>query len=212
MGEHYFTESPTSAHAEKEIAVELRGRRFQFVTDAGVFARGKLDRGTRLLIEAVDIPEGSVVLDLGCGYGPIGIAAAVLCPTCRVYMIDVNERACGLTRRNAALNGAANVEVRCGTGFQPVKGMKFDLVLSNPPIRAGKRVLFEIIEEAAQHLKPGGRLVLVAQTKQGAKSLLRKLAEVFPTAREVEKGGGYRVMEGVAGIAGEDTTHGSAGP
>ncbi len=182
------------------------------MTDAGVFARGKLDRGTRLLIEAVDIPEGSVVLDLGCGYGPIGIAAAVLCPTCRVYMIDVNERACGLTRRNATLNGAANVEVRCGAGFQPVKGMKFDLVLSNPPIRAGKRVLFGIIEEAAQHLKPGGRLVLVAQTKQGAKSLLRKLAEVFPTAREVEKGGGYRVMEGVAGIVGEDTTQGSAGP
>ncbi|MGE5593498.1 MAG: class I SAM-dependent methyltransferase [Betaproteobacteria bacterium] len=170
------------------------------MTDAGVFAKGKLDRGTRLLIEAVDVPERSLVLDLGCGYGPIGIAAAVLCPTCRVCMTDVNERACELARRNAALNGAVNTEVICGAGFSPVKGMKFDLILSNPPIRAGKRVLFEIIEGAATHLNPGGRLVVVAQTKQGAKSLLRMLAEVFPVAREVDKGGGYRVMEGVAEV------------
>jgi 16S rRNA (guanine1207-N2)-methyltransferase len=176
--------------------VEIRGRRLSFVTDAGVFARGKLDRGTRLLIDAVDVPEGSDVLDLGCGYGPIGIAVAVMCPTCRVYMTDVNERACELAHRNALRNGVPNVQVRRGPGFQPVAGMKFDLVLSNPPIRTGKQVLFGIIEEATKHLKPGGRLVLVARTRQGAKTLLRKLAEVFPTAREVEKGGGYRVMEG----------------
>lgn len=179
------------------------------MTDAGVFARGRLDRGTRLLIDAVDVSEGAVVLDLGCGYGPIGIAAALACPTCRVYMVDVNERACELARRNASQNGVTNVEVRCGAGFRPVEGMRFDLVLSNPPIRAGKRVLFELVEEAARHLEPGGRLVMVAQTKQGAKSLLRKLGQVFPTAREVEKGGGYRVIEG---IAGHEATHGSAGP
>lgn len=182
------------------------------MTDAGVFARGKLDRGTRLLIEAVDVPEGSAVLDLGCGYGPIGIVAAVLCPTCRVYMTDVNERACGLARRNALLNGASNAEVRCGAGFQPVTGMKFDLVLSNPPIRTGKQVLFGIIEEAVKHLKPGGKLVLVARTKQGAKTLMRKLAEVFPTAREVEKGGGYRVMEGAVGTASKNDMQRGAGP
>ncbi len=190
---------PTSSRAEKEITVDLAGRRLRFVTDAGVFARGKLDRGTRLLIKAMDIPEGGLVLDLGCGYGPIGIAAAVLAPTCRVYMIDINQRACELARRNASLNAATNAEVRCGAGFAPVEGMKFDLVLSNPPIRAGKAVVFTLIEEAARHLRSGGRLVLVAQTKQGAKSLLRKLAETFPAAREVEKGGGYRVMEGIAG-------------
>lgn len=167
------------------------------MTDAGVFSKGKLDRGTRLLVEAMDVPEGSLVLDLGCGYGPIGIAAALLCPTCRVCMTDVNERACELARRNAVLNGATNTRVVCGAGFSPVQDLKFDLILSNPPIRAGKQVLFEIIEGAAMHLNPGGRLVLVAQTKQGARSLLRKLAEVFPVARVVDKGGGYRVMEGV---------------
>ncbi|MEW5865829.1 MAG: class I SAM-dependent methyltransferase [Bacillota bacterium] len=198
-GEHYFTKTPTSARSEREITVDSRGRRLKFVTDAGVFAKGRLDRGTRLLIETMDLSKGDIVLDLGCGYGPIGIVAATMLPSGKVYMVDINERACELAARNIIVNGLANAEVRCGDGFRPVEGMKFDVILSNPPIRAGKSTVFSLIEDAARHLKPGGRLVIVARTKQGAKSILGKMAEVFPRVEEVAKGGGYRVMQGLAG-------------
>ncbi len=195
-GEHYFASRPSSARAEREICADLRGRSLRFITDAGVFSRGGIDRGTRLLVESLDLAKGEVVLDLGCGYGPIGIAAATMVSAGMVFMVDVNERACELAARNARLNGIANAEVRCGDGFAPVAGVAFDVILCNPPIRAGKAVVHRLIEQARDHLRPGGRLVMVAQTKQGAKSLLAKMAEVFPRAREIAKAGGYRVMQG----------------
>lgn len=111
-------------------------------------------------------------------------------------MVDINERACELAARNARLNGIANAETRCGDGFAPVEGLRFDAILSNPPIRAGKLAVHLLIEQAALHLRPGGRLVVVARTKQGAKGLLAKMTEVFPRAGELAKGSGYRVMQG----------------
>jgi len=196
LAEHYFTEKPSSERSIKEIAVDIRGIPFRFRTDRGVFSRGKLDRGTRLLIEAMNLDGVKRVLDLGCGYGPIGIVAAGLSPESEVVMVDVNERACELTRDNVRLNRLANAKVLSGNGFEPVRGMKFDLILCNPPIRAGKSVVFPLITEAREFLAPGGRLLVVARTKQGSKSILKHMSEVFDLAREIEKGGGYRVMEG----------------
>ncbi|HAV21288.1 MAG: class I SAM-dependent methyltransferase [Bacillota bacterium] len=196
MAEHYFTEKPGSQRAIKEISVEIRGIPFIFRTDRGVFSRGKLDRGTRLLIDAMDLDGANQILDLGCGYGPIGIVAAKLAPESEVIMVDVNERACELARENAVLNRVANTKVLCGDGFRPVRGMRFDLVLCNPPIRAGKSVVFSLIAEAREFLKPGGSLLVVARTKQGSKSILKHMSEVFDVALEIEKGGGYRVMKG----------------
>ncbi len=137
------------------------------------------------------------MLDLGCGYGPIGIVAASMLSSGTVYMVDVNERACELAARNLQLNRIANGEVRCGYGFEPVRDMRFSAILSNPPIRAGKSVVYSLIEQAACHLDPGGSLLVVARTRQGAKSMLRKIGEVFSEAEEVARGGGYRVMRGV---------------
>ena len=196
MAEHYFTEKPSSERSIKEITMDIRGIPFRFRTDRGVFSRGRLDRGTRLLIEAMNLDGVKKVLDLGCGYGPIGIAAAKLSPGSEVVMVDVNSRACELARENVKLNRLANAKVLPGNGFEPVRGMKFDLILCNPPIRAGKSVVFPLISEAREFLEPGGSLLVVARTKQGSKSILKHMSEVFDVASEIEKGGGYRVMKG----------------
>ena len=202
MAEHYFTEEPGSKRSIKEIAVDIRGFSFNFLTDRGVFSRGKLDRGTRLLIEAMELDRVKKILDLGCGYGPIGIVAARIVPQAEIVMVDVNSRACELAFENIKRNRISNAKVMAGHGFEPVQGMKFDLILSNPPIRAGKSVVFSLITEAKEFLEPDGRLLVVARTKQGSKSILKHMSEVFDTSREIEKGVGYRVKEGSQSIIG----------
>ena len=197
MSEHYFTERPRAEHRPLEIREYVWGRPFVFATDAAVFSRRRLDPGTRLLIEHLPLPVAGNALDLGCGYGPVGIVIAALSPDARVWMVDINERAVELARRNAAANSVANVEVRNGDGFAPVEGVVFRLIASNPPIRAGKRVVYAWVEQAHAHLEPGGRLMMVARTSQGARTLARHMEAVFGHVREVAKGSGYRVIEAV---------------
>ncbi|OUM99303.1 MAG: hypothetical protein BAA04_04065 [Firmicutes bacterium ZCTH02-B6] len=197
MPEHYFTERPRAEHRPLEIRENLFGRPFMFVTDAAVFSRRRLDPGTRLLIEHLPLPVTGNALDLGCGYGPVGIVIASLSPEARVWMVDINERAVELAKRNAAANRVANVEVRQGDGFTPVVGIAFSLIASNPPIRAGKRVVYAWVEQAYAHLEPGGRLVMVARTSQGARTLARHMEAVFGNVREIAKGSGYRVIQAV---------------
>lgn len=197
MTDHYFTAKPRSAHRPEEVVETLRGREFVFVTDAGVFSKGRVDPGTRLLIEHLPLPASGNVLDLGCGYGPIGLAIASESADARVIMVDVNERAAELARRNLRRNGIDNADVVVGDGFIAVPDRQFSLIVSNPPIRAGKRVVYPWVDEAHQRLVPGGRLLMVARTSQGAKSLARKIADVFGTVSEPGKGSGYRVLEGV---------------
>ncbi len=194
---HYYSKTQESAHDEREFTWRLRGMAFRFVTDAGVFSKERVDYGSELLINSMRVNEDDIVLDLGCGYGPIGIVAAVLASRGRVYLVDVNERAVELAERNLKLNGITNAEVRQGEGFEPVKGIPFTLVLTNPPIRAGKAVVYGLLEDAHRHLVPGGRLEVVVRTKQGAKTMKRKIEEIFGNADEIEKGGGYRVIEAV---------------
>ena len=162
-------------------------------TDAGVFSREGVDAGTRLLLEALAVPPGAKrLVDLGCGYGPIGLALAAMAPEAEVFLIDPNERACELARANAGRNGLVNVAVRQGEGLAAVDG-QVDLVATNPPIRAGKKVVYALMAEAAARLRPGGELWVVIRTNQGAKSLEAELQRLFPVVDEIEKGGGYRV-------------------
>lgn len=194
MSEHYYTERPSAAHEETSFDATLRGMAFRFVTDAAVFSRERVDFGSLLLIEAMQIGQGDTVLDLGCGYGPIGTVAARLAPKGYIYMVDVNERAAELARRNLAANGIANAEVRVGDGLAPVAGMAFDTILTNPPIRAGKATVYRLLEEACAALKPGGSLWVVVQNKQGAPSMKRKLEELFGNVTDVARRAGYRVL------------------
>lgn len=195
MAEHYYSAQPTSKHKEGQFTTILRGRELTFKTDAGVFSRNHIDTGTRLLVESLRLdPEYRQILDLGCGYGPIGLTIATLLPHAQIYMGDINERATGLARDNALLNGITNVDIRTGEGFAPFAGLKFDMVVTNPPIRAGKQVIYPLVDAAFEFLNPDGFFVAVIATKQGAKSFERKLEEVFGNVTEWEKGSGFRVV------------------
>lgn len=195
MSDHYYTERPTAASDRRTLREELRGFPFRFVSDAGVFSRGEVDYGSRVLINFLDIPENASVLDVGCGYGPIGLAAARLAPRGHVTMVDVNERAVALARENAALNGIANVTVLQSDLYSAVEGSRFDVILSNPPIRAGKAVVHRILAEAKDLLRPGGSLWIVIRNKQGAPSARAKLEETFgeDAVEEMGKDKGYRI-------------------
>lgn len=207
--EHYYTARPTSRSRLRRWTETLRGRTFTFVSDAGVFSASRVDPGTRLLIESVELPEEGHILDLGCGYGVLGIVCAACAPRARVTMVDVNERAVELARRNAALNGVPHVEVLVGDGFTPVAGRRFHLIVTNPPWRLGKEFVGAWLEQARRHLYPGGRLALVVRTKQGARSWYRRLEDLYGSCRELAKGGGYRVYEvAVPGGDGPGPVHG----
>lgn len=192
-GEHYFSRHPAARGGRRIIEVTLRGHDLRLATEAGVFSRGRVDPGTRLLIAHMQIGPGDAVLDLGCGYGAVGLVAARLAPAGRVVLLDVNERAVALARENLIANGAENAEVREGDGFAATPGELFDVIALNPPIRAGMAVIHRLIEDSRGHLRPGGRFYLVARTKQGALRLRAKMARVYEQAEEVAKGAGYRL-------------------
>ncbi|WP_457751448.1 class I SAM-dependent methyltransferase [Thermococcus sp.] len=193
---HYYSENPDVPLKTKPIEVCLRGHCFKFITASGVFSFGKLDRGTELLIESMVINGGWRVLDLGCGYGAIGIVASRFVDY--VVMTDVNRRAVGIARKNLKINGVRNAEVRWGSLYEPVRGEKFASIITNPPVHAGKDILREIVINAPLHLNDGGLLQLVIKTRQGAKYIKALMEEHFTEVRELAKGSGYRVYAGIA--------------
>src|SRR2546430_2928244 len=197
MGGQYFEKRPASKRRPPQISVMIRGHTFILHTDSGVCSREALARGTELLLEAVEVGPCETILDLGCGYGVIGIVAARLTEGGHVILTDVNERAAALARANLAANGIRNAEVRIGDVYAPVDGMAFDHILCNPPIRAGRDVVDRIIAEAPSHLLDGGRFWLVARTRQGADTLRRRMTKAFGTADVVKRGSGFKVLRSV---------------
>ncbi|MBI3975515.1 MAG: class I SAM-dependent methyltransferase [Armatimonadetes bacterium] len=193
MSAHYFTPVPEAGHRVRELTTTLRGRRFRLRTDRAVFASRGIDRGSRLLIENMPVAPRDLILDLGCGYGVIGLAAAALASGGWVHLVDVNARAADLARANAARNGITNVTVHVGEGVVPVADLTFDLVLTNPPIRAGRGTVLAFFAGAHAVLRPGGRFLFVARTGQGARTLGRHAAAFFGHVAETAKGGGFRV-------------------
>lgn len=196
MSEHYFSEKPAAEHRPLQFQAELRGRLYSFHTDAGVFSRQGIDAGSRLLIESFPGRPGDIILDLGCGYGPIGIAAADLAgPSGYVYLVDVNQRAVELAAGNLAVNGITNGEALISDGLQALPGQKFHWVLCNPPVRAGKKTVYSLLSEAFEALYPQGCLLVVIRTKQGAKSLYSFLEDLAGNCETVSKKSGFRVLK-----------------
>ena len=195
--DHYFTEHPSSPGARRALTATLRGFELHLVTEAGVFSRDRIDPGTALLIKRMEVLPADRILDLGCGYGVVGIVAAKLAPEGHVTLIDINERAVALARENLKANDIANAEALQGSGFAPVAGRVFDLIALNPPIRAGLSVVHQLIEQAHAHLATGGRFYLVGRTKQGVVRISQKMHQVFGSVEEVAKGGGYRLYVSV---------------
>lgn len=193
--QHYYSNQPEIAHDRKELKTELRGQTFNFISDAGVFSKSGVDYGSKVLIEAMNFNQHADVLDVGCGYGPIGLSAARMAPQGHVTMIDINSRAVELAKENAKRNGISNVTILESDLFAAVQGQQFDVVLTNPPIRAGKETVHAIFEEAWKHLREDGQLWVVIQKKQGAPSAKAKLESLFRQVEEVTKDKGYRIFK-----------------
>ncbi len=194
MVEYYFTENPESQEKLIQFKEVLRDFNFTFQTNTGVFSKDGVDSGTRLLIDSLSLRPGQRVLDLGCGYGPIGIVASFLVSNSGfVDMVDINQRAVALAKANLELNNVGNARVWQSDGFTEVTE-SYDRILTNPPIRSGKNVIYPMVEQAFQHCKVGGGLMLVIRTKQGAKSMARKMEQVFGNVATVNKKAGYRIL------------------
>ena len=191
MPDHYYTENPNSAHDERRIALRALGNDLTFVTDAGVFSRDGLDRGTEVLLEALPPLEGRV-LDLGCGWGAVGVALGKRYPALDIVMTDINNRAVELARRNLAENGVTAAVLQ-GDGFDAVEG-RFDTIVTNPPIRAGKAVVYGLFDQAREYLKPGGALYVVIRKQQGAPSALKYLKEIYSRTETVDRASGFHVL------------------
>lgn len=194
MANHYYSKTPNVNHDRKVHETVLRGMPFRFMTDAGVFSKSGIDYGSRVLIDALDLEETAKVLDVGCGYGPIGLTAARLAKHGHVTMIDINERAVELSKHNAELNSVSNVAIMQSDLFEAVKDQRFDAIITNPPIRAGKATVHRIFEEGYELLNDGGSMWVVIQKKQGAPSAEAKLEALFGEVTEVTKDKGYRIF------------------
>lgn len=192
--EHYFTPHPKSELKFRMIKANLRGKMFRFLTATGVFSKKRIDLGTKVLIEHMRLPERGYVLDIGCGYGAIGIAAAAFNPNLYVIMVDINKRAVKLAKRNIKINGITNAKVKCGNLYEPVKSMLFDCILSNPPISAGMKTVKTIIAEAPKYMTNGATLQMVVKSKIGKERLQQIFEESFGNFAILAKKGGYRVL------------------
>ncbi|SFX38805.1 16S rRNA (guanine1207-N2)-methyltransferase [Thermoactinomyces sp. DSM 45891] len=195
MSDHYYSKNPISKKEERDFEVMVRGEKLSFQTDAGVFSKKGLDFGSRFLIESVDLKGACHILDLGCGYGPIGLSIAKMNPNIHVTMVDINERAVELAKKNAVYNRLSErVNIFVSDRFEKVAGMKFDCILLNPPIRTGKTVIYQMFAEAKRHLHDSGSFWIVIRKQQGAESACTELHDLFSSVEVVERKKGYWVI------------------
>lgn len=187
----YFAENPDAAHDLHEVRVQLLGQKMTFITDAGVFSKKMVDYGSQVLLSALDFQAGERLLDVGCGYGALGLTLAKAFGV-DASLVDVNQRALDLARQNAEKN-QVSARIFASNVYENVEGL-FEHVISNPPIRAGKKVVHEVISGAYDHLTDGGDLTIVIQKKQGAPSAKAKMEEVFGNCEIVKKDKGYYIL------------------
>ncbi len=194
MSDHYFSPQPRAPHRPGQVRVILPDVYLELATDAGVFSPGRLDPGTRLLLDESPAPPPSGdLLDLGCGYGPIACVLAARSPGAAVWAVDVNERALELCARNAAAAGLPNV--RCVTPGDPSVPARLAGIWSNPPVRIGKAALHELLCSWLRRLDDGRDAYLVASRNLGADSLHHWLAEQgWPVTRLAARSG-YRLLQ-----------------
>ena len=188
---HYFTNDNTKSN-EQLISIKINNSPYKFYVDNGIFSKKGLDFGTRTLLENIDLNKiKGDVLDFGCGWGPIGIYLAKETEA-NIDMIDINKKALNLAIKNAKLNNV-NINVFESNIYENVN-KKYDYIISNPPIRVGKQTLYKILFEAYDHLKESGKLIIVVNKNQGAKTLIRDLKEKYKV-ETLGKNKGFYVIE-----------------
>ncbi|MEY2195923.1 class I SAM-dependent methyltransferase [Neobacillus sp. BF23-41] len=196
MSEHYYSRMQKVESDPKFWDYTLKNNQFRFKTDNGVFSKREVDFGSRLLIESFVMPNADgLLLDVGCGYGPIGLSIAKSYHDRMIHMIDVNERAIALAKENAELNRIQNVKIYESDRLLNVKENTFAAILTNPPIRAGKKTVHDIFEQSFEHLTSQGELWVVIQKKQGAPSAIEKLNNLFNHVETIDKSKGYFVIK-----------------
>jgi 16S rRNA (guanine1207-N2)-methyltransferase len=192
--EHYFSADPAVPFVREPVRATVWGHDLHLASGSGVFAKGRLDLGTGVLFRETEPPSGGRILDLGCGYGMIGLAIATAAQDAVVTGIDVNQRAVLLANDNAAQLGVADRFTAC-TPDGVAGDATYDEIWSNPPIRIGKDALHDLLLTWFARLVPGGRAVLVVGKNLGADSLQTWLAaQGYPTSR-LASAKGFRVLE-----------------
>ena len=191
---HYYSEKPRSRYERWLISDYIRGVSVEFVVSPGVFSKSRVDPGTKILLEHAHIPDDGLVLDVGAGYGVIGIVIAKVNPKLKVYMVEINKRAIELALENIKRNNVEDrVIVLHGNLYEPVKNMKFNLVISNPPYSAGMKVVESLIRGAYDILLEGGSLQVVA--RKGSESVKKLMRNVFSNVEVIGRGSGYKVFK-----------------
>lgn len=204
---HYFDSTPEVESNKRQVEYRVNGINFAFTTDTAVFSKNAVDKGTDLLINTVidDIKtrgahKGERLLDLGCGWGIVGIVLKSVFMSFDVSQVDVNSRAISLAKENAKNNGVKMEYVSQSDVLSEVPADKmFDIVVTNPPVRAGKQTVFQFYEQAYAHMENGASIYVVLQRKQGAPSSHKKLEELFGNCEDIAISGGYHIMKSVKG-------------
>lgn len=192
MGSHYYDKVPISRESRKEISFRFLGVNYTFISDSGVFSKDKLDTGTRILLETISkLNVSGQVLDYGSGIGVIGILIKVMFPDSSVTGFDINQRAVELSQLNAK---RLNVEVNFYQGDHIETG-EFDVILTNPPIRAGKQVIYSMFKESYNHLRESGRLFIVIRKSHGALSAVKELQQYFSEVVTLHKDKGFFIIQ-----------------
>lgn len=193
--DHYFSATPASADERRTITVELNGQKYQVQTASGTFSPTGLDKGTAVLLEHVPAPRGTV-LDIGCGWGPIAMTAALQNPDSKVYGVEINERSIDLARLNAQALRLENLSISDPDGIED--DLQFDTIWSNPPIRIGKDALHELLLKWLPRLAPGGEAWMVVQKNLGSDSLQKWLVGQLPTDWSITRetsSKGFRILK-----------------
>lgn len=191
MTKMYFAENPDAEHDIHELNVQLLGQNMTFLTDAGVFSKKMIDYGSQALLKCLDFHKQESVLDVGCGYGVLGLTL-VKARAVEATLVDINQRALDLACKNAERNQVLATIFQSNL-YQNIEG-RFHHIISNPPIRAGKQVVHEVITGSYTHLLDGGDLTIVIQKKQGAPSAKAKMEEVFGNCEILKKDKGYYIL------------------
>ncbi|UXV32078.1 class I SAM-dependent methyltransferase [Mammaliicoccus sciuri] len=198
---HYFDNDPNVKSERESFDYFYRDNKLSLQTDHGVFSKGKIDFGSDLLVTTFlnANPPGpkKKILDVGCGYGPIGLMCAKVLSHSEVTMVDVNERALDLAKDNQRSNNIQNAQLKVSNCLDDVLDLEFDFVLTNPPIRAGKEIVHKILEQSIEVLSNGGQLLVVIQKKQGMPSAKKKMQDIFGNAEIIEKSKGYHILKSV---------------
>ena len=191
---HYFTDNRQLPQNRKEFSFRFSSFNYSFTTDNGVFCKNEVDFGTWVLLKTLEKEAlGSRILDLGCGYGPVGVVLKRHFPDSMIILCDVNSRAVELAKINCMKN-KADCDVRVSDRFSNVPE-KFDAIVTNPPIRAGKSVIYAMFEESFEHLEQNGNLYVVIRKQQGANSAQEKIRSVFGNCEAINKEKGYHILK-----------------